>query len=84
MEPIFLHSKSHETSRTHESNQSPNGLDYDTSLAYAQEVKSNQKGDSKNMTRKSTRKWITLRRQMTKKAQKNDKKHNKQCKKENR
>ena len=33
--PIFSYSKGHDLSRKYESSQSPDGLDYNTSLAYA-------------------------------------------------
>ena len=37
--PIFSYSWGHDPSRKYESNQSPNGLDYNTSLACAHEAK---------------------------------------------
>ena len=39
METNVLYSRGHETSRKHASSQSSDGLNYNTSLAYAREVK---------------------------------------------
>ena len=40
--PMFSYYRSHETLRSHKSSQSPDELDYNTSLAYARDIKKNK------------------------------------------